>query len=115
MKALEDNKESHFFKSLPKKEKVQILEEIEKLRKTFEGVRNMVKFPDFIILVDPKYDRTAFLECKKLQVPIIGIVGTDCNPNPLDMVIPTNTNSKTVIKLILDIMTDGILAGQNSK
>ena len=75
----------------------------------------MTQIPDIAIVVDPKREQTAILECRKLNIPIISILDTNCNPNLVDIPIPANDDAVKSIKLILSKLSDGIIAGQGSK
>ena len=74
----------------------------------------MGQVPDIAIVVDPKRENTAILECRKLGIPIISILDTNCDPNLVDIPIPANDDAIRSIKLILSILSDGIIAGRNS-
>ena len=75
----------------------------------------MKQIPDIVIIIDPKRENTAILECRKLGIPIISILDTNCDPNLVDIPIPANDDAVRSIKLILSKLTEGIIAGSNSK
>ena len=74
----------------------------------------MTQVPDVAIVVDPKRESTAIAECRKLQIPIISILDTNCDPNLVDIPIPANDDAIKSIKLILSKLSEGIIAGRNS-
>ena len=88
--------------------------EQDKLSQNLGGLKNMVQIPDIVILVDPKRETTALLECRKLGIPIISILDTNCDPNVVDIPIPANDDAVRSIKLILSTLADGILQGKQS-
>jgi small subunit ribosomal protein S2 len=98
---------------LPKKEAALLRREHEKLRQNLDGVKEMAQIPDIVIVVDPKRENTAVLECRKLNIPIISILDTNCDPNLVDIPIPANDDAVKSIKLILSKLADGIAAGQS--
>jgi small subunit ribosomal protein S2 len=75
----------------------------------------MTRIPDIVIIVDPKRENTALLECKKLGIPVISILDTNCDPNLVDIPIPANDDAVRSIKLILSTLSNGILQGKNSR
>ncbi len=84
------------------------LKELEKLRKHLNGVKNMTKLPDVAIIIDQKREMTAIRECRKLGIPIISILDTNCDPDLVDIPIPGNDDAVRSIKLILSSLTDTI-------
>ena len=74
----------------------------------------MTQIPDIVILVDPKRETTALLECRKLGIPIISILDTNCDPNLVDIPIPANDDAVRSVKLIISTLADGILEGKQS-
>ena len=97
-----------------KKEAALLRREQDKLSQNLGGLKNMVQIPDIVILVDPKRETTALLECRKLGIPIISILDTNCDPNVVDIPIPANDDAVRSIKLILSTLADGILQGKQS-
>ena len=97
---------------LPKKEAALLRREHEKLRQNLDGVKEMTQIPDIAIVVDPKREHTAILECRKLNIPIISILDTNCDPNLVDIPIPANDDAVKSIKLILSKLSDGIISGK---
>jgi small subunit ribosomal protein S2 len=111
LKELDVKEESGEIGRLPKKEAALLRREHEKLRHNLGGLREMVEIPDIVILIDPKRESTAVAECRKLKIPIISILDTNCNPNLVDIPIPANDDAIRSIKLILSTLADGILLG----
>nr|ARW68297.1 ribosomal protein S2 [Chondria sp. (in: red algae)] len=100
---------------LPKKEASIIRKELDRLRKHLDGIKNMQKLPDMVIIVDQKKETTAIQECIKLKIPTICILDTNCNPEIVDIPIPANDDAIRSIKLILSKIADAILEGQSNK
>nr|YP_009732131.1 30S ribosomal protein S2 [Gracilaria spinulosa]QHS70712.1 30S ribosomal protein S2 [Gracilaria spinulosa] len=98
---------------LPKKEASIYRKELEKLRKNLNGIKNMTKLPDFVIVVDQKRETTAIQECIKLGIPTICILDTNCNPETIDIPIPANDDAIRSIKLIISKIADSIIEGAN--
>nr|YP_010195946.1 ribosomal protein S2 [Gracilaria bursa-pastoris]UAD83343.1 ribosomal protein S2 [Gracilaria bursa-pastoris] len=98
---------------LPKKEASIYRRELEKLRKNLNGIKNMTKLPDFVIVVDQKREITAIQECIKLGIPTICILDTNCNPEIIDIPIPANDDAIRSIKLIISKIADSIIEGAN--
>nr|QCI08369.1 ribosomal protein S2 [Ptilothamnion sphaericum] len=115
LKDLEDQNESGLIDILPKKEAAIVQKELEKLRKHLNGIKNMKKIPDLVIIVDQKKESTAIQECIKLGIPTICILDTNCNPELIDVPIPANDDAIRSIKLIVSKMADAILEGKNNK
>ena len=99
---------------LPKKEAALRRREHYKLSQNLGGLRKMKQIPDFVIIVDPKRENTALLECKKVGISTISLLDTNCDPNLVDIPIPANDDAVKSIKLIISKLADGILQGQNS-
>jgi small subunit ribosomal protein S2 len=108
LKDLEQQEVDGIFNLLPKKEASLRLKELEKLRKHLNGVKNMTKLPDVAIIIDQKREMTAIQECRKLGIPIISILDTNCDPDLVDIPIPGNDDAVRSIKLILSSLTDTI-------
>jgi small subunit ribosomal protein S2 len=113
LKNLEQQEIDEVFKLLPKKEASLRQTELEKLRKHLDGIKNMNRLPDVAIVIDQKREMTAIRECRKLKIPIISILDTNCNPDLIDIPIPGNDDAVRSIKLILRSLTDSILLGQS--
>ena len=111
LKALEQEEADGVFALLPKKEASQRSKELEKLRKHLDGVKNMATLPDVAIIIDQKREMTAVRECRKLGIPIVSILDTNCDPDLIDIPIPGNDDAVRSIKLILNSLTDSINTG----
>lgn len=112
LKELEEMEENGYFDVLPKKEVSQLMLEREKLEKNLGGIKEMKRLPDVIFVVDPKKEYIAVNEARRLGIPIIGIVDTNCDPEEVDYVIPGNDDAIRAIKLITGTMADAILEGK---
>jgi small subunit ribosomal protein S2 len=99
------------FGVLPKKEVLQLMKEKQKLEKFLGGVRDMAKLPDAVFVVDPRKERIAVQEARKLNIPIISIVDTNCDPDEIDYVIPGNDDAIRAIKLICGRISDAVIEG----
>jgi small subunit ribosomal protein S2 len=100
------------FDLLPKKEVIKLNLEREKLEKFMGGITEMKKMPAAMFIVDPRKERIAVLEAKKLGIPIVAIVDTNCDPDEIDYVIPGNDDAIRAVKLIAGAMADAIIAGR---
>ena len=103
------------FDLLPKKEVVKLQLEIEKLEKFLGGVKNMNGLPKAMFIVDPHKERIAVSEARKLNIPIVVIVDTNCNPDEIDYVIPGNDDAIRAVKLIAGAMADAVLEGRQGE
>ena len=115
LKELETMEQDGTFDVLPKKEVILLKKEMEKLEKNLGGIKEMDKLPGVIFLVDPKKERIAILEAKKLGIPVVGIVDTNCNPEDLDYPIPGNDDAIRAVKLIADVMANAVLEGKQGE
>ena len=88
------------FEVLPKKEVIELRKEYDKLNKFLGGIREMKGMPDAIFVVDPKKEHNAIAEAKKLGIPVVGIVDTNCDPDDVDYVIPANDDAIRAVKLL---------------
>ena len=93
---------------LPKKERIGLKKEYDKLNKVLCGIRAMDKLPQALIIVDPKKEYNAIKEARKLNIPVFGIVDTNCNPDDVDYVIPGNDDAVRSIKVMLGVLTNAI-------
>ena len=114
LKNLEQEEADDVFTKLPKKEASLRKKELEKLRKHLNGIKNMERLPDVVIIVDQKREITAIRECRKLNIPIISILDTNCDPDLVDIPIPGNDDAVRSIKLILTSLTDNINLGKST-
>ncbi len=96
------------FDLLPKKEVIGLKKEHDKLEKILGGIREMVKLPQAIIIVDPKKEANAIHEARKLNIPVFGIVDTNCDPDDVDFVIPGNDDAVRSVKVILGVLANAI-------
>jgi small subunit ribosomal protein S2 len=113
LKDLEKQEADGTFDLLTKKEVALRRKELIKLRKHLEGIKTMKELPDVAIIIDQKREMTAISECRKLGIPIVSILDTNCDPDLVDIPIPGNDDAVRSIKLILNALTDSILAGQS--
>ncbi len=115
LKELETMEQDGTFDVLPKKEVILLKKEMEKLEKNLGGIKDMNELPGVIFLVDPKKERIAVLEAKKLGIPTVGIVDTNCNPEDLDYPIPGNDDAIRAVKLIADVMANAVIEGKQGE
>ena len=115
LKDLETMQEDGTFEVLPKKEVILLKKEMEKLERNLGGIKEMDKLPGVIFLVDPKKEHIAVLEAKKLGIPVIGLVDTNCNPEEVDYAIPGNDDAIRAVKLITDVMANAIIEGKQGE
>ena len=101
------------FELLPKKEVIGIKKEYEKLNKVLCGIRNMEKLPDAMIIVDPKKEINAIKEARKLNIPVFGLVDTNCDPDDVDYVVPGNDDAVRSVKVCLGVLNNAICEGKN--
>ena len=112
---LETMEQDGTFEVLPKKEVVLLRKEMEKLNKNLGGIKDMTEIPDVIFLVDPKKEHIAVMEARKLNIPIVGLVDTNCDPNDVDYVIPGNDDAIRAVKLITDVMANAVIEGKQGE
>ena len=115
LKDLEAMQEDGTFDVLPKKEVILLKKEMEKLERNLGGIKEMDKIPGVIFLVDPKKERIAVIEAKKLNIPVIGLVDTNCNPEEVDYAIPGNDDAIRAVKLIADVMANAVIEGRQGE
>ena len=115
LKDLETMQEDGTFDVLPKKEVILLKKEMEKLEKNLGGIKEMEEIPGVIFLVDPNKEHIAILEAKKLGIPVIGLVDTNCNPEDVDYAIPGNDDAIRAVKLITDVMANAIIEGKQGE
>ena len=96
------------FEMLPKKEVIGLKKEYDKLNKVLCGIRNMEKLPSALIVVDPKKEINAIREARKLNIPVFGVVDTNCDPDDVDFVIPGNDDAVRSVKVMLGVLTNAI-------
>ena len=112
---LEKMQEDGTFDVLPKKEVAALKNEMEKLEKNLGGIKEMTRLPGAMFVVDPKNERIAVLEAKKLNIPIVGLVDTNCSPEDVDYPIPGNDDAIRAVKLITDVMANAIIEGRQGE
>ncbi|MFR8104602.1 MAG: 30S ribosomal protein S2 [Clostridia bacterium] len=115
LKDLETMQEDGTFDVLPKKEVIGLKKEMEKLEKNLGGIKEMNEMPGVMFVVDPKKERIAILEAKKLNIPVVGLVDTNCNPEDVDYAIPGNDDAIRAVKLIADVMANAIIEGKQGE
>ncbi|MBE5790726.1 MAG: 30S ribosomal protein S2 [Clostridiales bacterium] len=103
------------FEVLPKKEVIKLMAEREKLEKNLGGIREMKKLPGALFVVDPRKEHIAVAEARALNIPIVGIVDTNCDPDEIDYVIPGNDDAIRAVKLIAGKLADAILEGKQGE
>ena len=112
---LKKMEENGTFDMLPKKEVIKLKLEREKLEKFMGGITGMRKQPAAMFIVDPRKERIAVLEAKKLHIPIVAIVDTNCDPDEIDYVIPGNDDAIRAVKLIAGAMADAVIEGKQGE
>ena len=115
LEQLKKMEEDGTFDLLPKKEVIKLKLEREKLEKFMGGITEMKKQPAAMFIVDPRKERIAVLEAKKLGIPIVAIVDTNCDPDEVDYVIPGNDDAIRAVKLIAGAMADAVIAGRQGE
>ncbi len=103
------------FELLPKKEVIALTKEMETLEKNLGGIKEMANIPDAIFIVDPRKEANAVAEAKKLGIPIVAIVDTNCDPDDIDYVIPGNDDAIRAIKLIASVMANAVIEGHQGE
>ena len=115
LKQLRTMEEDGTFDLLPKKEVIKLNLEIEKLEKFLGGIKEMTQMPGALFIVDPRKEKIAVAEAKKLGIPIVAIVDTNCDPDDVDYVIPGNDDAIRAVKLIAGAMADAIIEGKEGQ
>lgn len=115
MKDIEKMEEDGTFAVLPKKEVIQLKKEHERLVKFLGGIRDMKAIPDVMFVVDPRKERIAVAEAIKLNIPLVGIVDTNCDPDEIDYVIPANDDAIRAVKLLTAKMADALLEAKQGE
>ncbi len=103
------------FDLLPKKEVAKLTHEIEKLEKFLGGIKEMKALPGALFIVDPRKEKIAVSEAKKLGIPVVAIVDTNCDPDDVNYVIPGNDDAIRAVKLIASCMADAIIEGHQGE
>lgn len=115
LKDLETMEQDGTFDVLPKKEVILLKKEMDKLERNLGGIKDMEKLPGVIFLIDPKKEKIAVLEAKKLEIPVVGLVDTNCNPEEVDYAIPGNDDAIRAVKLIADVMANAVIEGKQGE
>ena len=115
LKDLETMQEDGTFEVLPKKEVSGLKNEMEKLEKNLGGIKDMKEMPGVMFVVDPKKERIAILEARKLGIPVVGLVDTNCNPEDVDYAIPGNDDAIRAVKLIADVIANAVIEGRQGE
>src|SRR5205807_8097065 len=103
------------YDTLSKKEVARLEKERKKLEKNLEGIRGMTRLPDAVFIVDTRKEQIAVDEARKLKIPIIGIVDTNCDPDEVDYVVPGNDDALRAIRLFASRIADAVMAGRGMK
>ena len=103
------------FDMLPKKEVIKLTNEIAKLEKYLGGVKEMKKLPSALFIIDPRKERNAIAEARKLNIPIVAIVDTNCDPDEIDYIIPGNDDAIRAIRLISSSLADAVIEGKQGE
>lgn len=109
-----EEQEKTIFPTLPKKEAANLRKKLFKLQTQLGGVKEMTQTPDVMIVIDQNYELTAIREAIKLQIPIISIIDSNCNPDLIDVPIPGNDDAISSIKIIVEALTDNIRLGRQA-
>ena len=112
---LETMQEDGTFDVLPKKEVILLKKEMEKLEKNLGGIKEMKEVPGVMFVVDPKKERIAILEARKLGIQVVGLIDTNCNPEDVDYAIPGNDDAIRAVKLITDVMANAVIEGRQGE
>lgn len=112
---LEERQERGDFDRLPKKEALKLGREIAKLNQRLSGIKDMRRLPDMLFITDVRREATAVKEANKLGIPIIAMVDTNCDPDPIDYIIPANDDAIRANKLITTKIADAVIEGQNMR
>ncbi len=112
---LEDRKSRGEFNRLPKKEALKLDEEISRLNRQMGGFKEMTSLPDALFIVDPTKERIALAEAKRVGIPVVAIVDTNCNPDDIDYPIPANDDAIRAIKLVCTKIADAVIEGKTGE
>jgi len=109
---IEEWETTRYLDRLPKKEVALLMKDKARLEKYFGGIKGMQELPDALFVVDPRKERIATLEARRLGIPVVAIVDTNCDPDEVDYVIPANDDAIRSVKLITSKIADAILEGK---
>ena len=115
LNSLEKMQEDGTFDMLPKKEVAQLQKEMYNLERNLGGIKNMKGLPAAVFIVDPRKEHNAVLEAKKLGIPVVAIVDTNCDPDDADYIIPGNDDAIRAIRLISSVIADAVLEGKQGE
>jgi len=115
LRELEQMENDNTLGLLPKKEVAGLMREKEKLQKSVGGIKGMKKPPDAIFVIDPRKERIAMAEARKLEIPIVAVVDTNCDPEEVDYVIPGNDDAIRAVRLLTSKMADAYLEGKQGE
>ena len=115
LRQLEKMEEDGTFEVLPKKEVLGLRHEMEKLNRNLGGIKEMKKLPAALFVVDPRKEHIAVLEARKLNIPIVATVDTNCDPDEVDYVIPANDDAIRAVRLLASKMADAVLEGRQGQ
>ena len=115
LKELENMETRGMFEVLPKKEVIALRHEMDRLQKFLGGIKNMNKLPGALFIIDPRKERIAVAEARKLGIPIVAIVDTNCDPDEIDYIIPGNDDAIRAVKLLTGKMADAVLEGRQGE
>jgi len=115
LRELEQMENDNTLGLLPKKEVAGLMREKEKLQKSVGGIKDMKKPPDAIFVIDPRKERIAMAEARKLEIPIVAVVDTNCDPEEVDYVIPGNDDAIRAVRLLTSKMADAYLEGKQGE
>jgi len=115
LEELQRMEEDFLLQVLPKKESARLLEEKERLEKVLGGIRAMPRLPDAVFITDMKKEQIAVSEARKLNIPIVGLVDTNCDPDEADYPIPGNDDAIRALRLISNLVADAVIEGRRQK
>src|SRR5579883_2135152 len=112
LRDLETRREHGDFERLPKKEAQHLIDDINRLERTLGGIKEMRKLPNAVFIVDTRKERTAVLEARRLEIPVIALADTNCDPDEMDYPIPANDDAIRAVRLLCAKITDAVLEGR---
>lgn len=115
LKQIEKMEEDGTFDVLPKKEVGILIKERDRLEKFLGGIKDMPKRPDVLFVVDPRKEHIAVKEAQKLNIPIVAMVDTNCDPDEIDVIIPSNDDAIRAVKLLTKTMADAVIEGNQGE
>jgi small subunit ribosomal protein S2 len=112
LRELERQRDTGMFDVLPKKEVSKLTDELDRLERFLGGIKDMPRLPDALFIVDPRKERIAVLEARKLKIPIVAVIDTNCDPDEIDYAIPGNDDAIRAVKLMAGKIADAIVEGR---